>query len=403
MLWTVAGLMLAFFVASSLLRSHLGGWGTLGQAPWWLIGPILAAIQRRPKVERAAIDASAEGLRIGDALVPRAKLKSAILRREHDKTYVLLRGASSLASLGSGVDVQVSTEEEADRLCRALALDAASTTAEFSLYRRTAAKRSLVAIAALVALSFVVFGAAVAHSAAAPFLTVAALGVLLLVTVPLAIFAQQAKLRVGADGIVLREGLKRREFVSHEEIEDVKAEGASVVIARKHGEPLRLAVAGSDPKKRRLAVELERTAESIVWRIDKAREAYRALAGAAPPAALALARNGKTAREWLEQLRRIGAGAGATFRSAGLTREQLLRLVESTTATAAERLAAVAALHDALTDDERPRVRVAAERCVEPALGERMVRVAFAPSDEELEAALDEAELSAGAGDRAAS
>jgi hypothetical protein len=50
-----------------------------------------------------------------------------------------------------------------------------------------------------------------------------------------------------------------------------------------------------------------------------------------------------------------------------------------------------------MTEDEKPRIRVAAERCVQPALGDRMVRVAFAP-DEELAAALDEAdEISGGA------
>ena len=50
-----------------------------------------------------------------------------------------------------------------------------------------------------------------------------------------------------------------------------------------------------------------------------------------------------------------------------------------------------------LTEDEKPRLRVAAERCAMPALGERLVRVADASSDEELAAALEEADRLHGA------
>ncbi len=42
-----------------------------------------------------------------------------------------------------------------------------------------------------------------------------------------------------------------------------------------------------------------------------------------------------------------------------------------------------------MSEEEKPRVRVAAERCAAPDLRERMVRVAFAPSDDEVAEALD--------------
>ncbi len=141
-------------------------------------------------------------------------------------------------------------------------------------------------------------------------------------------------------------------------------------------------------KKQRLA-EYTLQAQSIAWRIEKSREAWSALAGDAPQAALALDRGDKSAREWIEKLRGIGRGANATFRSAQVTREQLLRIVESTTAEARERLAALVALREGMSEEEKPRVRVAAERCAAPDLRERMVRVAFAPSDDEVAEALD--------------
>jgi len=93
-MWTTVGLMVAMFLVSMFLRGYVGKeWAPLMQAPWWLFGPIIAAIQRRPKIETLRVEASAGGVQIGDKLVPRAKLKSALLRREGDKTFVLLRGA----------------------------------------------------------------------------------------------------------------------------------------------------------------------------------------------------------------------------------------------------------------------------------------------------------------------
>jgi hypothetical protein len=386
LLWTVAGLMAAFFIADSVFRMHaLHG---LGALPYWVMGPLIAAIQRRPKIDRAAIDASPEGLRIGDALMPRAKLKSAVLRREYDHSYVLLRGGGLNPA---SVDVEVSSDEEADRLCRALTLDAASTTAEFTLFRRGNDTKSVTLLMALIAAGVGVgVASARTHLAhmALPFVMVAIFALM----VPVLFVTRRTKLRVGADGIALREGLSRRRFIGHDEIERVTATGTEVAIERKNGERIAWNVGGSrQRKKKKRSEDLERQAQSIVWRIEKAREAYAALAGGAPQAALALDRGQKTAREWLDQLRAIGAGAGATFRSAQLTREQLLRIVESTTAAAKERIAAAAALHDALTEEEKPRIRVAADRCAAPALGEAMVRVALAPSDEDLEVALEEA------------
>ena len=388
LLWTVAALVTALFLLETVFKAHFGGLQHLGALPFWFLGPAIAAIQRRPKIERAAIDASAEGLRIGDALVPRAKLKSAVLRRELNHSYVLLRGAGLNAA---SVDVEVEDDEEADRLCRALALDAASTTAEFTMFRRGSEAKFATLFVAMAAAAMG-FGVAMGHGHMARFLFPLLMVAIFAVALPLTIVMRRTKLRVGADGIVLREGLGRRRFIGHDEIASVRASGSEIAITLTNDEVIFLNAAGTrERRKRRRIVEFERQAQSVVWRIEKAREAYRALAGDAPQAALVLDRGEKTAREWLDQLRAIGAGAGATFRSAQLTREQLLRIVESTTAAAKERIAAAAALHDALTEEEKPRIRVAADRCAEPALGEAMVRIATAPSDEELETALEEA------------
>jgi PH (Pleckstrin Homology) domain-containing protein len=212
---------------------------------------------------------------------------------------------------------------------------------------------------------------------------------------PLLVFMRRVTLRVGADGLLVRQGLARSVFYPHEAITKVNAEGHDVVIHLKRGEPLRFGVGVQTQgraKNPRLAEEQARQAKSIVWRVQKARDAYEALAGSAPQAALALSRGQRSVHDWIEALRRVGEGDGATFRDALPTRDQLLAVVESTTAAAKERLAAVIALQSKLTEDEKPRLRVAAERCVAPDLRERMVRVIDAEADEELAAVLEEAD-----------
>jgi hypothetical protein len=388
-MWALAGAMVALGVGMAALRHFFHGFQPFGPLPFWLIGPAIAAVQRRPKIETLAVSASPEGLVLGEKIVPRAKLKSAMLRREGDRTFVLLRGAGSM---GASADVEVKNDDEADRLCTALALDAKSTTAEFALQRSNVAIGKPI-LAVMIAFIITTFAAIRVHALAAPLVILGLAILLAAVGVPLLAFHHRVKLRVGADGLLVKEGLLRSRFVAHDEIEAVRALDNAVMIVTKHGTmTFDVGAAARGKRNKKKHVDLASQAESIAWRIEKAREAYRALAGNAPQAALALDRGGKTVREWIDQLRRVGEGANATFRDVGLTREQLLRVVESTTAAAKERLAAAVALRAGLTEEEKPRIRVAADRCVEPAMRDRMVRVAFADDDEMIEEALSAAD-----------
>lgn len=410
---TIAGNRYAVVVMTTVRRPRVGAmWIAIGAlaigaigalvshghvwpVQWWVIGPIIAAIRARPKIENTNVLASSDGLRVGGKLYPRAKLTSALLRHEGSRTWVALRGKGLMES--SSVDVEVANDEKADELCAALGLDAKSTTAEFAMFHSPPAIRNALVVFTGMMIAAAAIGIA-AQQALMPLFAFAAFAGVFALGLPLLYLARRARLLVGADGIVFKRGFEKREFVSHAEIADVSANGAEVVVARKHGKPLTLSVGGERARRTRDRSEHELQAQSVVWRIQKAREAFAALAGDVPQAALVLDRAGKTAREWLDELRRAGAGANATFRGAMLSREQLLRVVESTTAAARERLAAAVALHEGMTTEEKPRIRVAAELCAEPALRERMVRVVDAPSDDELIAALEESEsLSASA------
>jgi hypothetical protein len=388
-------LFAAFFLVSTVLRAKLGAGASFTMWPLWVVGPIIAAIQRKPNVEELAVVASAEGLSLGGKLVPRAKLKSAVSRTEEDRTFVHLRTTSPF---GTSVDVEVHGDDEADHLCRALGLDAASTTAEFSLFRSKTSFGPLAATLMAFGAAFGFVVAIVGHSRMAMIAMPFALLAAFVISMPLLALARTVKLRVGADGILVREGLGRRVFYPHDAITEVRAEGPHVVLERAHGGPLTYSARGQQRRKEKLVEEQGREAESVVWRIEKAREACRALAGATPAlgsAALVLERGERTIQEWLDELRRVGEGANVTFRNALLTRSQLVDIVESTTLAAKVRLAAAIALRSKLSDDEKPRLRVAAERCVLPDLRERMVRVIDAPSDEDVAAPLEEADAAA--------
>jgi hypothetical protein len=396
LMWAAVAVYVAAFVGLLIGQTVFRHWGSFGGAMWWTIGPLIAAIQRKPKVEQLTVSASPEGLRMGSKLLPRAKLHSALMRSEGDRSYVTLRGRS----WGSNVDIAVGSDSEADELCAALGLDAKSTTAEFSLFRGVPGLTSIAAGLGLVAAAVGFTAAILAHASvqaliAFPFAMVLFIALL----VPLLLVLRRVSLRVGADGILVREGINRRRFHAHDSIASVRAVGKEVVIRLNNGQTLRWEVAPgqrSGVNQARID-EHTRQAQSVVWRIRKAQEAYRALAGGAPQTALALDRGERSLVEWIDALRRVGEGEGATFRHALPTRDQLLAIVESTTALAKERLAAAVALRAKLTEEEKPRVRVAAERCVAPALRERMVRVIDAPSDEELATVLEEAEQDAAA------
>jgi hypothetical protein len=284
---TVMGALVALMILQqALARLYHVGWAFI--QPWWLIGPIIAAIQRRPKVEQAKVEAFPDGIRVAGQLVPRAKLKSALLRREAERTFVLLRG-------GASIDVEVSDDEEADRLCSALALDAKSTTAEFTLFRAASSRRMLL----FVVLGMVAMGGAAgalvfAHVLLPLFLMILMFG-LVVVGLPLYLLMRRTKLLVGADGIVVREGFGRRRFYSHDEITKVTVTANTVLITRKHGDPVQCTVGSGGERNKKQLAELERQAQSIAWRIEKARDAYRALAGDAPQGALVLER-GTSAR-----------------------------------------------------------------------------------------------------------
>ena len=196
--------------------------------------------------------------------------------------------------------------------------------------------------------------------------------------------SSRVRLRIGTDGIVARDLFGSR-FVSHAEITDVSAEGSRVRIARANGNDIQLEVPVPKAEREHPPAVIDE-AVAIVRRLRQAQSAHREGSPATDLSA-ALDRGARTTREWLADLRKLGEGTVATFRTVGIARDEILDVVTSTTATAKDRIAALIALRPTLREDEKTRVRVATERIAAPELREQMVRVL----DEDDELALTEA------------
>jgi hypothetical protein len=330
---------------------------------------------------RVHIVASEQGLRIGQRLVPRAAFHGALLKHQDGRTFVALRGRTNL-------DVEVPNNLEGDALVRALGLDAASSTLEVALTHAPSARAWGIVAATLAATILgTIFGPSALVKAAA-----AGGGIALIVATIWA--ASRLVLHIGADGLAFRGPLRRREFIPHEKITHVASDGDAIVLGLAGEDRIVLRVGGMQTGQgveRQRALDEQRADEAaaVVRRIQQAQRAFHEHAAGADALTAVLDRGRQSAREWLDQLRRVGEGAEGAFRTMGVARSRLFELVESTNANASERIAAAIAIRTRIAEDEKPRVRVAAERCAEPELRERMIRILDA-EDDELEKLVEE-------------
>jgi hypothetical protein len=285
------------------------------------------------------------------------------------------------------VTIGVEDREDGIELIQALSADAKSITANFVLTEPDAIPRFIVAFAFAFA---TLVGAVMLNR-----LGMKPAGHICLVTGLVAMMAmilsQAVRVTVGADGIVVRKGLRSR-FIPHDQVVKAERDGVDLVVRLKDGELRWQMVLSRKAKGSQLEVAT-RQADRIAKRIEEARTAYAELGGD-PTAIPALARAGKSTRDWLDALRKIGKEVDAGFRGGIVGRERLWMLVESTQVPPAFRVSAAVALRVSSEDGEETstRLREIAEACASPKLGDRL-RIAAGAGEPELEELLDESEL----------
>lgn len=182
---------------------------------------------------------------------------------------------------------------------------------------------------------------------------------------------------VGADGVLVRWPLlRRRVFLGHDRIDDVRWRDDRIVLVLTDGDRYEI---NTGPK----ASDAQR---ALLERLLEARKAY-----VAPDAAVqlgALARNARTAHAWVTELRAMTA-TGGQYRSASLPADALYRIAVDPTEKEEHRIGAALALRPMLDDDGRERLRVAAGSSASPRVRVVLSAAADEEDDETIAAAID--------------
>lgn len=171
------------------------------------------------------------------------------------------------------------------------------------------------------------------------------------------------RVSIGSDGVWAKHGFGKAVQLHMGEVRSVSSDGTHLVFERVSGEPVRVSLADLDPARQALL-------------LSRAQQALARFAELAGSRAEPFVRGVRSFDEWKQAITAL-LPKEVTFRSAAMRREDALRVVEDPTAPADARVGAALALMNEATDDERLRVRVAADSSAYP-----KVRVA-------LEAALE--------------
>jgi hypothetical protein len=185
---------------------------------------------------------------------------------------------------------------------------------------------------------------------------------------------------VGTDGLLIATRLAPR-FVPWSEVVTVEPDGLGIRVRRAHDDirvPLTQRRRGNDYDLAAQGALLTRALESLA--------AYRS--GEQPDVATRVARAGRPHAEWVRAL----FDREGTFRTAPILDEHLWSVVESPVADITARAGAAAVLARGAGEDERSRLRVAAEACTAPRLRVLLERTASGATDDEVDMALREVE-----------
>jgi hypothetical protein len=318
---------------------------------------------------RGEVSVDADGVHLGDALVPHAAIQGGYF------TPATGKQASCVKLIGrGGVElgrIDVDGEAQADLLLDALRLGPAQRAARFSVLAPLAPATSFFVVAAF-ALTAGLFALAMRLDSGWPF----ALS-LLPAALALAVLFMRCDVDVGADGLLLRHRLGSR-FVPWAEVVSVRPYARGVAVNLKRG-TIEL------PLSARAEVQegpQEETRAALVDRASAALAAYRRDDEVA--VAARVARGGRSKEAWF---RRLFERKG-DYRAAPLLTDQLWRIVESPAAVPTARAGAAAILAQSAGDVDRARLRIAADACAAPELRVVLDKAAEGATDEELREAL---------------
>ncbi len=337
---------------------------------------LVTVLKRRPfaAFDTAPVRADIEGLRVGEERTPRERITRALYVPRSIGDVPLVRVERRRQST---VEIVVRDEHEAQGILAALGHDVSRSRVSFSAWSPLFGSWLRYLIVPVMIAAAVLSATLMSRVPSPPYPLFAAMALVALT------FGVPARVEVGADGVLVR-WFGTRRFIPASKIG--YAERYESGFGRNRHLGVRLHLEGGDTYSVVVggARWAEDDAEALVERIDEVMAAHRK---SVVTSTEALARRGRPVREWVRDLRCIGVGADASFRSAELDRELLWRVYESPTSTPEARAAAAVALAAQATPETSRRIRVTANALAEPALREA-ITAATSDDDEALSNAL---------------
>jgi hypothetical protein len=335
-------------------------------------------VKRRLWQERRShdVEVTETELCMGDAApIPRSAIRRAVAVPGQEP-FVRI----TLGGIAAPLELVTPDLDEARKLVDALGFGPDDRTLSFRA-RGPAWKWPMGAAMALT-LSSMAIGFIVAMAKTHPDISFAVAGVAVpLVTLFVFGLLWPARLTVGADGIELA-WLGMRRFVGYGDVEDVTPFQERRGKSRLAGLRLRLSKGGTET----VILGRAETDENVISALQRLREAMATWRQGAQPAGAALLEpNGRSARDWLHDLRAAAVDA-STFRNTALARDTLWRIAEDGAAPTLARAGAAVTLATELQDPEEgarlravasssanPRLRILVERVIDDSDEDRLV------------------------------
>lgn len=347
-----------------------------------ILGAVLFFLtwRRRPFAirETTEVTVTDTDLCVGDQKIPRDSIKRAELlptNTAHPIVRIALSGRVD-------EDVVVRDDDAAHELLTAIGFDPSQTTATY----RTA---SLAPVRYRYA-PFLFIPLALVLGILSAALKTNLLGLIapLMIFFMLPIFVYPAKIVVGVDGVLVH-WLWIRKFIPTKDIVYVgrfdRGSGRNRVrgIAMTYGDGEVIELPAMDDEQ--IAVVIKRINDVIA--LSKGTQHVE-------DAAMVLSRGALEVRDWITQLKALGAGATATLRTAPVMPDRLWRVAEDAAQPATVRAAAAVALGPTLDQSGKTRLAEIARATAAPKLRVALERAATDAPEEEIEEALRELDAS---------
>jgi hypothetical protein len=193
------------------------------------------------------------------------------------------------------------------------------------------------------------------------------------------------RVTVGVDGVLVAWPLlRKRRFIRHDQIDDVRWSGDRVRLLLKDGKEYTITTNASG---RLSSVEPH---QALVERLLVARDEWRARAGGEEQPTNALLRSGRSLEGWVKDLRSLSdnAAAGSQYRNASIPNEVLWRVALDPAEQEELRIGASLALRSSLDAEGKDRLRDAATAAASPRVRVALQAAADEPDDDSVAEAM---------------